>query len=169
MARPSPMQAVLQQIADARSISDQPGPQGPQGTQGIQGIQGVKGDKGDKGDTGNTGATGAQGIQGIQGIQGVPGITGHGAETAIAGAATLNQGSGVITSEALVAATDYTLTLTNSNILSTSTVLVSAWSSDGLAAPVSIGSITPASGSVVIVVGMVALTGTVVIAFMVAN
>ena len=95
------------------------------------------------------------------------GVTGHGAVTAVAGAATLNASSGVITSEALVAATSYTLTLTNSGIVSTSTVLATPYNSAALA--VFIKSITPGSGQVVIVVGMAALTGTVVIPFVVVN
>ena len=95
------------------------------------------------------------------------GVSGHGAVTAVAGAATLNASSGVITSEALIAATSYTLTLTNSGVVSTSTVLVTPYDSAGLA--VFVKSITPGSGSVVAVVGMAALTGTVVIPFVVVN
>jgi hypothetical protein len=95
------------------------------------------------------------------------GPVGSGSAVAISGAATLNQDSGVITSEALIAATSYTLTLTNSNILSTSTVIVNQTNSANL--PVTLASVTPASGSVVIVVGMAALTGTVKISFIVCN
>jgi|SRR5882724_6174973 len=96
-----------------------------------------------------------------------PAPFGSGSATAVAGAATLDQGSGVITSEALAAATTYTLTLTNSLILTTSTVLVNATDSDGLL--VTLVSVTPAAGSVVIAVSMAALTGTVVISFAVFN
>lgn len=92
---------------------------------------------------------------------------GHGSTTAVAGAATLNQGSGIVTSEALTAATTYTLTLTNSLILSTSTVLVNATNSAGL--PVTLTSTTEANGSVTIVIGMAALTGTAKIRFAVFN
>lgn len=95
------------------------------------------------------------------------GVSGNGAVTAVAGAATLNASSGVITSEALVAATSYTLTLSNAGILSTSTVLATPFDSAGLA--VFLKSITPGAGQVVIVVGMAALTGTVVIPFVVIN
>lgn len=95
----------------------------------------------------------------------VPG--GHGAAVAIAGAATLDQGSGIITSEALVGAVGYTLTLTNNKILATSTVLVTATNSANL--PVTINTVTEADGSVVITVGMAALTGTVIIRFAVFN
>jgi len=126
-------------------------PTGPTGEAGVQGNAGV---------TGPTGHTGAAGPTGT---------AGHGAQTAVAGAATLNQGSGVITSEGLTAATTYTLTLTNSFVASTSTVLVTVWSSAGISIPVNIGSITPGSGSVIIVVGMAALTGTLNIAFAVFN
>ncbi len=100
-------------------------------------------------------------------VQGVRLTTGHGAQTAVAGAATLNQGSGVITSEALVGATTYTLTLANTRVAATSTVLVNATNSDALA--VFIKSVAPSANSVVIVVGMAALTGTVVISFAVFN
>ena len=92
---------------------------------------------------------------------------GTGTATATAGAATLNQYSGVITSEALVGATTYTLTLTNSKIASTSTVLVNA--TDSASLPATLTSVTPGTHSVVIVVGMAALTGTVKIAFAVFN
>ncbi len=93
--------------------------------------------------------------------------TGHGTQVAVAGAATLNQGSGIITSEALVGATTYTLTLTNSVIAATSTVLVNATNSDSLA--VFIKSVTPGGGAATIIVGMAAVTGTVTIAFAVFN
>src|ERR1700681_1212503 len=71
---------------------------------------------------------------------------GSGSTTAVAGAATLNQGSGVVTSEALTAATTYTLTLTNSKIVATSTVLVTVFDSANLL--VTLKSVTPGSGSV---------------------
>ena len=94
--------------------------------------------------------------------------TGSGApQTAVAGAATLNAPNGIITSEALTAATTYTLTLTNSVIKSTSTVLCSPF--DGAATGVQIVSITPANGSVVIALAMAALTGAVTIPFAVFN
>lgn len=95
------------------------------------------------------------------------GPSGHGSTTAVAGAATLNTGSGVVTSETLSSATTYTLTLTNSRIVSTSTVIVNATDSAGTA--VALTSVTPGSGSAVIAVAMTALTGTVKIAFAVFN
>lgn len=105
---------------------------------------------------------------GPQGPSGPAGNTGgHGAQTAVGGVATLNQGSGVITSEALTNATTYTLTLTNAGILSTSTVIVNVTNSAGTAT--SLTSVTPGNGSVVVVVGMASLTGTVKIAFVVFN
>ncbi len=92
---------------------------------------------------------------------------GHGATTAAAGAATLNQGSGVITSEGLTAATTYTLTLHNSKVNSTSTVIVNVTDSAGTA-PI-LASVTCTAGIVTIVVTMAALTGTLVFAFAVFN
>jgi hypothetical protein len=47
--------------------------------------------------------------------------------TAVAGAATLNAQNGIVTSEALISANSYTLTLTNSVILAGSTLLVNAY------------------------------------------
>lgn len=92
---------------------------------------------------------------------------GHGAITAVAGAATLNANAGVVTSEALVAATSYTLTLTNSQIASTSVVLATPY--DGAATGVQVTSITVSANQVVIVMAMAALTGTVIIPFAVFN
>lgn len=138
------------------------GATGPTGGTGPTGATGATGGTGSTGPTGQTGSTGSTGPTGATG-----GVSGHGAATAVAGAATLNQSSGVITSEALVAATSYTLTLTNSVVASTSTVVVTPYNSAGLA--VFLVSITPGSGSVVVVVGMAALTGTVAIPFVVVN
>lgn len=87
--------------------------------------------------------------------------------TAVAGAATANFPAGKVTSEALVGAVTYTLTLTNNIISTTSIVEVNATNSANL--PVTISTITEGSGSVVIVVAMAALTGTVVIRFKVNN
>jgi hypothetical protein len=94
-------------------------------------------------------------------------ISGTGTTTAVAGAATLNKNGGVVTSEGLTAATTYTLTLTNSNILSGSVVLVNATDSAGVG--VILSRVTVSAGSVAIVVTMAALTGTVMIAFAVHN
>jgi hypothetical protein len=92
---------------------------------------------------------------------------GSGTTVAVAGAATLNKQNGTVTSEALTGATSYSLTLTNSLILSTSTIMVNATDSAGVG--VSLVSVTPSNGSAVIDVAMVALTGTVKIAFAVMN
>jgi hypothetical protein len=90
-----------------------------------------------------------------------------GATTAISGAATLNTRAGVVTSEALVAATTYTLTLANSLVTANSVVLCTPFDSVGTG--VQVTSITPGSQSVVIVVAMAARTGTVTIPFTVTN
>lgn len=167
-----------------------PGPSGPSGPTGSAGGAGATGATGVTGATGPTGVTGpsgagAVGATGPTGVSGAAGATGptgvagptgatgpaatvgSGSVTAVAGAATLNQGSGVVTSEALVGAVSYTLTLTNSVILSTSTVLANATNSAAL--PVTLNSVVVSNGSVVMIVGMAALTGTVKIAFYVAN
>ena len=102
-------------------------------------------------------------------VNGVP-FTGSGAPTtAVAGAATLDAPNGVITTESLTAATSYTLTLTNSVVLSTSTVIAIASNSSGAVPPPTVTSITESSGSVVIVFAMAALTGTFEIRFAVFN
>lgn len=85
--------------------------------------------------------------------------SGSGTATAVAGAATLNTPSGIVTSEALTGATAYTLTLTNSLITANSVVLTTPVDSAGGA--VTLTSVTPSAGSVVIVVAMPSLTGTV--------
>ena len=90
-----------------------------------------------------------------------------GAVTAVAGAALLNTVSGTVTSEALTSATTYTLTLSDNLINSTSKILVNATDSAGQ--PVTLTSITPGSGTASIVVGMPALTGTVLITFAIQN
>jgi len=92
---------------------------------------------------------------------------GHGSATAVAGAATLNQGSGVITSEGLTSQQEYTLTLTNSVVAATSTVVVTPSNSAG--SLTWIKSITAGSGSVVIVAGTQTLTGTMKFNFGVFN
>jgi hypothetical protein len=144
------------------------GPTGSIGPTGATGAQGNTGPSG-SGPTGSIGSTGPTGPGGPIGPTGPTGTVGHGAQTAVAGAATLNEGSGIITSEGLTAATTYTLTLTNSLITANSTVLITCWSSGGSANNVSVTSITPGSGQVVIVLNFPSLTGTVKIAFAVFN
>jgi hypothetical protein len=96
---------------------------------------------------------------------------GVGTATAVAGAATLNTQSGTVTSEALIAATAYTLTLTNNKILATSIVLVNLTNSAGLAVALLtkvVGS-GVTLGTVVISMSFASLTGTVVVDFVVMN
>lgn len=99
---------------------------------------------------------------------GIP-ITGSGTATAVAGAATLNKQNGTVTSEALVAATTYTLTLTNSVILSTSTVMVNLYTSAGSSWFVT--GKTVSAGQVVITMATLvgSITGTIFIDFAVFN
>ena len=101
--------------------------------------------------------------------------TGTKTASATAGAATLNKPSGVITSEALTtaAAATYTLTLTNSEIAATSQVLVTVGNGTNSAGLPVLATVTPASGSVVIVVRNAhaanALNGTIKVAFVVRD
>lgn len=93
--------------------------------------------------------------------------------TASGGAATSNTFCTVVTSEALTtaAAGTYTLTLTNSVLTATNFTTIPIWAqahmkSSTAGGPLAITSITPANGSVVIVVtnlGSAALNGTIVI------
>lgn len=94
--------------------------------------------------------------------------------SATAGAATKNTNLGVISSEGIstAAGATYTLTLTNSLVTATSNVQAAAYLGTSTSGgPLQVVSITPASGSVVIVVknaGTAALSGgTIVIPFQV--
>ena len=93
--------------------------------------------------------------------------------TAAAGAVTLNASAGRITSEALTTAAgaDYTLTMTNSRITATSIVLAAPGNGTNTIAGLSVQRITPAAGSVVILVrnthASSALDGTIRIDFVV--
>jgi hypothetical protein len=99
----------------------------------------------------------------------------HGTMTATAssGAATLNKMKGVITSEALTTAAGavYTLTLTDSAIAAGDIVLASVKYGTSSTGTPSITQITPAAGSVVILVQNVhasaALNGTIKVSFVV--
>lgn len=92
--------------------------------------------------------------------------------TAVAGAATLNKSAGVVTTEALttVAAGVYTLTLTNSKIAAADQVFVSINNGTNSAGSPQVERVTPAAGSVVIVIRnahiSTAFNGTLKIAFM---
>ena len=94
--------------------------------------------------------------------------------SATAGAATLNNWSGKITSEALTTAQNaiYTLTLTNDKIAATDMVFVSVANGTNAAGTPMIGRVTPGAGSVAIEVinkasTAVAFNGTVVVSFFV--
>jgi len=93
--------------------------------------------------------------------------------SATTGAATLNKDAGVITSEALTTAAGaaYTLTLTNSSIAAADQVFASFANGTNTQGTLSLGTVTPGSGSVVIKVNNIhaseALNGTIKIAFMV--
>ncbi len=91
--------------------------------------------------------------------------------TAAAGAATLNAESGVVTSEALVtaAAASYTLTITNDKILATDMVFASVAYGTATTGEPAINRVTPANGSLVIIVrneaAAAALNGTIKVSF----
>lgn len=95
-----------------------------------------------------------------------------GTATASAGAATLNNRFGVITSEALTTAQDasYTLTITNSQISATDMVFASVANGTNSQGTTVVTKVTPAAGSLVIIVTnkhatAVALNGTLKIAY----
>lgn len=96
-----------------------------------------------------------------------------GTVTAAAGAATLNTAAGKVTSEALTTAQNalYTLTLTNSRIAAADIVLATLANGTNTQGTPVIVRVTPAAGSVVIVVKNMhdaaqALNGTIVISFL---
>lgn len=99
----------------------------------------------------------------------------RGAATATTGAATLSKQAGVITSEALTTAAGaaYTLTLTNTQVAATSIVLASVQKGTATEGTPVVETITPAAGSVVIVIrnnhATQALNGTIKISFVVFN
>lgn len=92
--------------------------------------------------------------------------------TATAGAATLSKCSGKITSEDLTTAAgaSYTLTLTNTRIAAADTVFASVGYGTSTTGTPCVTRVTPAAGSVVIIVQNVhasaALNGTIVISFL---
>ena len=97
--------------------------------------------------------------------------TGTKTASATTGAATLNKNAGVITSEALTTAAGatYTLTLTNSTIAAADQVFASVQLGTATTGMPVVTTVTPAAGSVVIVVQNIhasaALNGTIKIAF----
>lgn len=99
--------------------------------------------------------------------------TGTKTASATAGAATLNKGAGRITSEALTTAglADYTLTLTNSAIAAADQVMVNVGNGTNTQGDAVVGTVTPAAGSVVVVIrnahATQALNGTLIVNFVV--
>lgn len=97
--------------------------------------------------------------------------TGTKTATATAGAATLNKSSGIITSESLTTAAGatYTLTLTNSTIAAADQVFASVQLGGATTGTPAVATVTPAAGSVVIVIQNIAsaaaLNGTIKIAY----
>jgi hypothetical protein len=91
--------------------------------------------------------------------------------TAVAGAATLNKGSGVVTSEALTTAAgaNYTLTLTDSAITATDIPFASVSNGTNAGGLPEIASVTPGAGTLTIVVhnghATAAFSGTLTIGF----
>lgn len=94
-----------------------------------------------------------------------------GTASATAGAATLNSPTGIITSESLTTAglAAYTLTLTNSYIGAASNVMVTVFNGSNTQGTIVVGKVTPAAGSVVILIQNVhasqALNGTIKVSF----
>ena len=92
--------------------------------------------------------------------------------TATAGAATLNKSAGVVTTEAIstAAAGVYTLTLTNNTIAAADQVFVSVNNGTNSAGSPQVQSVTPAAGSVVVVIRnahlSAAFNGTLKVSFM---
>lgn len=94
-----------------------------------------------------------------------------GTATATAGAATLNAESGVVTSESITtaAAASYTLTITNDKIKATDMVMASVAMGTATTGEPVISRVTPANGSLVIIVrnnaAAAALNGTIKVSF----
>lgn len=97
--------------------------------------------------------------------------TGTKTATATAGAATLNKSAGVITSESLTTAAGalYTLTITDSTIAAADQVMASVRLGSATTGTPTITTVTPAAGSVVIVVQNIhasaALNGTIKVSY----
>jgi len=94
---------------------------------------------------------------------------GTGSTNAVAGAATLNTVAGVVHSEALVAQTSYTLTLTNSQIATTSIVLFNVYGLVGGPVDATIVSKIVNNGNVVLAVSFPSYTGQLYFDFAVHN
>jgi hypothetical protein len=100
---------------------------------------------------------------------------GAAAATAASGAATLNEGFGVVTSESLTTAAGalYTLTLTDAAITANSIVMASVQLGTSTTGVPQVVSVAPATGSVVIIVKNIhasaAFNGTIKVSFVVFN
>ena len=98
-----------------------------------------------------------------------------GQATAANGAATLNQGSGTITTESVTTAagSSYTLTLGNNQITSKSVILASVANGSNSQGDPSVQLVTPGSGQATIIIvnrhATQAFNGTLKIAFLVIN
>lgn len=98
-----------------------------------------------------------------------------GTATSTAGAATINNQTGVITTEALTTAagSTYTMTLTNAAIQAGSIVHVSVGKGTATTGTAAVTWVTPAAGSAVIIIQNIhasaALNGTIKLAFSVFN
>lgn len=103
------------------------------------------------------------------------GNTAAGTASATAGAATLNLGRGVITSESLTTAngSTYTLTMTNSIIKAGSIVFVQLGNGSNTTSGATLATCTPAAGSIVCVVynrsGSAALNGTLTFSYAIVH
>jgi hypothetical protein len=98
-----------------------------------------------------------------------------GTATATAGAATLQNQSGVVTSEALTTAAgaNYTLTITNAKVTTSAVCFASVSNGTNTTVEPVVTRVTPGSGSLVVVVrnlhATVALNGTIKIAYQIYN
>lgn len=102
-------------------------------------------------------------------------ILDNGTATATSGAATLDKAAGVVTSESLTTAASgyYTLTITNTVVAATDLVFASVSNGTNTGGTPAVTTVTPASGSVVVVVentaAATAFSGTIKIAFWVVK
>jgi hypothetical protein len=121
--------------------------------------------------TPSTGAFTTVSSTGLSTLNSVKVDTGTKTAAATAGAATLNKNAGVITSESLTTAAGatYTLTLTDSTIAAADQVMASVQLGSATTGTPTIATVTPAAGSVVIVVQNIhasaALNGTIKISY----
>lgn len=95
--------------------------------------------------------------------------------SATSGAATLNTPSGTVTSESITTAASgvYTLTLTNSCVAASDIVLVTVGKGTTTTGVASVATVTPAAGSVVIVISndstSAAFNGTIIVSFVIVK